>query len=139
VTGSVACIQGILRARGQAPLTPGQARAVLRATGSPQQDGPGRPATQRIGNRPDIRAAVTHLAPVPLQVGIATQYWDECLAYPPGSRASLWLFVDNAWRSHDNASQATRDMVQRAFLASGSSVRVWYQGDTVVGIVVSGP
>jgi len=73
-----------------------------------------------------------------LQVGVATQYWDECLAYPPGSTASLWLFVDNAWRSHDNASQATRDMVQRAFLASGSSVRVWYDGGAVVGLVVTG-
>jgi hypothetical protein len=40
-------------------LTPAQVRNCLRSTGSPQQDAPGRPATQRIGNRPDIRAFAT--------------------------------------------------------------------------------
>jgi len=30
-------------------------RSVLRSTGSPQQDAPGRPASQRIGNRPNLR------------------------------------------------------------------------------------
>ena len=39
-------------------MTPATARAWLRATGSPQQDEPGRPATQRIGNRPDLRALI---------------------------------------------------------------------------------
>jgi hypothetical protein len=35
----------------------------LRATGSPQQDAPGRPATERIGNRPNLR----QLIPLALQ------------------------------------------------------------------------
>ena len=39
-------------------MTPATARAWLRATGSPQQDEPGRPATQRIGNRPDLKALI---------------------------------------------------------------------------------
>jgi len=56
VTGAIACVQGMIRARGRPLLTAAQFRACLRATGSPQQDAPGRPATQRIGNRPDIRA-----------------------------------------------------------------------------------
>jgi hypothetical protein len=56
VVGAVACIQGMARARGAAPLTPGQMRDCLRVTGAPQTDAPGRPRTQRIGNRPDIRA-----------------------------------------------------------------------------------
>jgi hypothetical protein len=73
-----------------------------------------------------------------VQSGVATQYWDECLSYPPGSTASLWLYADNAWRAHDNADATTRDMVQRAFLGSGSTVRVWYDGTAVVGLVVSG-
>ena len=73
-----------------------------------------------------------------VQAGIATQYWDECVALPAGSTASLWLFVDNAWRAHDNPSSSTKDMVQRAFLGTGSTVRVWYDNDTVVGLVVSG-
>jgi hypothetical protein len=56
VTGAIACIQGMGKARGRAVLTPAQVRNCLRSTGSPQQDAPGRPASQRIGNRPDIRA-----------------------------------------------------------------------------------
>ena len=87
---------------------------------------------------PAAPAAATSEALPALQVGIATQYWDECVAYPPGSPASLWLFVDNAWRAHDDPSAATRDLVQRAFLGADSSVRVWYDGTAIVGIVVSG-
>ena len=47
------------KARGRAVLTSAQVRNCLRSTGSPQQDAPGRPATQRIGNRPDLRAFAT--------------------------------------------------------------------------------
>ncbi len=39
-------------------MSPANARSWLRATGSPQQDEPGRPATQRIGNRPDLRQLI---------------------------------------------------------------------------------
>lgn len=59
VTGAIACIQGMAKAKGRPVLTPAQVRNCLRSTGSPQQDAPGRPATQRIGNRPDIRAFAT--------------------------------------------------------------------------------
>lgn len=55
VVGALGCVQGILRASGSAQLTPDRARAGLRATGSPQQDAPGRPRAQRIGTRPDLR------------------------------------------------------------------------------------
>lgn len=73
-----------------------------------------------------------------VQSGVATQYWDECVSYPTGSTASLWLLVDGAWRAHDNPTAATKDLVQRAFLGTGSVVRVWYSGASVVGLVVSG-
>lgn len=56
VVGAIACVQGMLKARARPAHDGTQFRACLRATGSPQQDAPGRPATQRIGNRPDIRA-----------------------------------------------------------------------------------
>ncbi|WP_255305542.1 hypothetical protein [Paenibacillus sp. Mc5Re-14] len=36
-------------------------RELLRTTGSPQQDAPGRPASQRIGNLPDLRALISRL------------------------------------------------------------------------------
>ncbi len=58
VVGVIACAQGIAKARGRAVLTFAQIRNCLRSTGSPQQDAPGRPASQRIGNRPDLRAFV---------------------------------------------------------------------------------
>jgi hypothetical protein len=73
VVGTLACVQGVLRRRGRTPLSPARAQQLLRSTGSPQQDGPGftftpnmsgsgypqnhpaRPATERIGNRPNLR------------------------------------------------------------------------------------
>ncbi|HEX2026338.1 MAG TPA: S8 family peptidase [Actinomycetota bacterium] len=58
VVGALACVQGALRARGRIPLSPARARELLRATGSPQQDGPGRPRTQWIGNRPNLRRLI---------------------------------------------------------------------------------
>lgn len=58
VVGAVACVQGALRARQRPLLSPTRARALLRATGSPQTDAPGRPRTQRIGNRPNLRQLI---------------------------------------------------------------------------------
>jgi subtilase family protein len=54
VVGAIGCYQGVMRARGT-PKNSAQVRSLLRSTGSPQQDAPGRPATQRIGNRPNLR------------------------------------------------------------------------------------
>jgi hypothetical protein len=62
--GAVACMQGALRSASRPLLTPATARNILRTTGSPQTDAPGRPATQRIGNRPDLRQALLQLIPV---------------------------------------------------------------------------
>jgi hypothetical protein len=106
-------------------------------------DGNGGKVAAPTGQRPTTPMAAGFSAGAPdavatIQAGIATQYWDECLALPAGSTASLWLFVDNAWRAHDNPTASTKDMVQRAFLGTGSTVRVWYDGDVVVGLVVSG-
>ena len=61
VVGAVACLQGALRGASKPLLTPATAHNLLRSTGSPQQDAPGRPATQRIGNRPDLKAALNSL------------------------------------------------------------------------------
>ncbi len=56
VVGAIASLQGMARARGAAILSPSQIRQCLRSTGAEQTDAPDRPRTQRIGNRPDIRA-----------------------------------------------------------------------------------
>lgn len=58
VVGAIGCLQGILRARGRSLLTPQRVRTLLRSTGSPQQDATGRPRTQRIGNRPNLRELI---------------------------------------------------------------------------------
>ena len=58
VTGAVASLQGIQRAAGRALLTPSRMRQLFRATGSPQQAGTSAPVSQRIGNRPDLKALI---------------------------------------------------------------------------------
>jgi len=81
VVGALASVQGILRARSRPMLSSPQARALLRSTGSPQQDAPGftftppmsgsgypqnhpaRPRTQRIGNRPNLRQMIAAVLP----------------------------------------------------------------------------
>lgn len=63
VVGALACVQGVLRAAGRIPLTPARARELLRSSGSPQTDAPGRPVSQRIGQRPNLR----QLIPLALQ------------------------------------------------------------------------
>ena len=65
VVGALGCVQGILRTQGGTLLTPAKAISLLRSTGSPQQDAPGRPKTQRIGNRPNLRQLIP--APVPVR------------------------------------------------------------------------
>jgi hypothetical protein len=58
VVGAVACTQANRKARGLAVYTPAQMRNRLRTTGSAQTDAPGRPATQRVGNRPNLRQLI---------------------------------------------------------------------------------
>ena len=62
VVGALGSVQGYLKARNRIPLTPSRARQLLRTTGSPQQDQPGRPRTQRIGNRPNLRQMIRSVA-----------------------------------------------------------------------------
>jgi subtilisin family serine protease len=61
VVGAIACVQGALRARRRPVLSPTRARDLLRSTGSPQTDAPGRPRSQRIGNRPNLRQMIASL------------------------------------------------------------------------------
>lgn len=78
------------------------------------------------------------IQPAVVASGVATQYWDEAIALPAGSPNQLWLFVDGGWRYLTSPSTATRDLVQRAFLGIDSTVRVWYDGGAIVGLVISG-
>jgi hypothetical protein len=80
VVGVMGCLQGALKAAGKAPLTPPQARDLLRATGSPQQAGPTAPVTQRIGNRPDLVAALARVLPPVVQPVPLYRYWNAAIA-----------------------------------------------------------
>ncbi|MFD0553764.1 S8 family peptidase [Streptomyces rectiviolaceus] len=138
VVGALACLQGMLKAAGQQLMTPQRARAVLRSTGSPQQDAPGRPASQRIGNRPDIKSAVTNLLPSAVGAGRAERYWDELLPYPNELPPRLRLFVAGEWRNLNHPSPDIRQAVHAAFAGGHPDVRVWFSDDEVVGLVVTG-
>jgi len=138
VVGALTALQGMLKAAGQGPMSPERARAVLRATGSPQQDAPGRPASQRIGNRPDVKAAVTHLLPEAVGSGQAERYWDELLPYPRELPPRLRLFVAGTWRNLNNPSPEIRQAVHSAFAGGRPDVRVWFSDDEIVGLVITG-
>jgi hypothetical protein len=58
VVGALGCVQGVIRNQGGALLNSHAARTLVRSTGSPQQAAPDRPASQRIGNRPDLRQMI---------------------------------------------------------------------------------
>jgi hypothetical protein len=78
IVGALGCAQGNRRALGSALLTPATARQLLRTTGSPQQDAPGRPATQRIGNRPDLRRLLVNVTPAVLSTALY-RYWNQAV------------------------------------------------------------
>lgn len=58
VVGALACVQGVLRARRRPVLSPARARSLLRGTGTPQTSAAGRPSSQRIGRRPNLRQLI---------------------------------------------------------------------------------
>jgi len=93
VVGALACMQGALRAHGRVPLSPARARDVLRAHGSPQQDAPGRPATQRIGRRPDLRAQLPAVLR-PAAPWTGTQFTGTVAA----NRTTCWFTFN--WPAH---------------------------------------
>ncbi|WP_280295837.1 S8 family peptidase [Nocardia abscessus] len=57
VVGAVTSYQG-MSAAAAGRKKPAEVRARLRETGSPQTDAPERPATQRIGNLPDLKSMI---------------------------------------------------------------------------------
>jgi Subtilase family len=69
VTAVVADLQGVQKAAGRALVTPRRVRELLRATGSPQQAG-ANPVSERIGNRPNLRALIQAVAGTASWVGV---------------------------------------------------------------------
>ncbi len=93
VTGALASTQGVLKAKNMPLMTSQRARTLLRQTGSPQQSAPGRPASQRIGNRPSLR----QLVPAALKGWVYGQTLTHC--YCLTTSQSAWAYVkDIGWR-----------------------------------------
>lgn len=92
IVGCIACVQGVLRARQRPALSPTRARDLLRRTGSPQTDAPGRPRTQRIGNRPNLREFVA--AALPFREWIGVQFTGAI----PANSTQRWF--THSWPEH---------------------------------------
>lgn len=110
VVGALASVQGVLRAHRRIPLSPARAIELLRATGSPQQDGPAftfisdmtgtgypqnhpaRPRTQRIGNRPNLRQLIARALKTRTWVGV------QFTGTIPGNRTYRWFSF--RWPAH---------------------------------------
>jgi len=93
VAGSVASIQGALRARGEEPLTPLEMRTLLASTGTPQS------GTQQIGPLPDIPNALATfgiVAPVAPSCGLSGF---ECVPL-------LWLLARLRYRAGASSSSS---------------------------------
>jgi len=61
VAGAAAVLESVVKARGEAPLSPVALRQLLKSTGTPQAGD----VSQRIGPRPDLRAAIASLDGLP--------------------------------------------------------------------------
>ncbi|MFF1477020.1 S8 family serine peptidase [Streptomyces sp. NPDC058301] len=153
IAGVLASLQGMLRTAGLAPLAPEPLRELLRRTGSSQREAPGRPSSQRIGTRPDLRAVVADLVPRRITEGPAERFRDDLLPDPgpgpdpcpdlgPGPHAGatrLRLYVNGAWRTLPDPEPHVRLAIHTAFATGHHAVRVRYTDEgEVVGVTVTG-
>jgi hypothetical protein len=129
IVGVVACLQGIRRAQGAAVITPAQAIAGLRSTGSPQQDAPGRPATQRIGTRPNLRQLI------PTLVDGWSNNRTVVRAHAKNGPQQTWAILDGTgWiRVKPNAPDGVTNnfVILCEALANGRKVDVLLQGGQI--------
>lgn len=133
VVGALGCVQGILKAQGADLLTPQGAIDLLRRTGSPQQDAPGRPRSQRIGNRPDLRQMIPQ----------AAKTWSNNVAvqrvFASYHSQNAWGLIEGlGWRkiaggSPDGVTNMLAALTQCA--ASGQKADIYADGSSVYRVV----
>ncbi len=106
VVGALGSVQGVLRTQGKTPLSPAAARNLLRTTGSPQQDAPGRPSSQRIGNRPNVRQMLYRVASI--------WFHNQKVLYTYAHHTSQWAWAyieDYGWaRIKDGAPDGVTNL-----------------------------
>jgi Subtilase family len=106
VVGALGSVQGVLRAQGKTLLSPATARNLLRTTGSPQQDAPGRPSSQRIGNRPNLREMLYRVASI--------WFYNKKVLYTYAHYTSQWAWAyieDYGWaRIKDGAADGVTNL-----------------------------
>ncbi len=108
IVGAIAATQGVLRARGHRILNSDKARLLTRSCGSPQQDTTGRPASQRIGMRPDLRAYIPEAARFPTRSAdyngdgkaelLVTSPWGISILEQNGASMSAPMMAQNGTR-----------------------------------------
>ena len=76
---------------------------------------------ERIGNRPDIKAAVNRLVPHAVGSGLTERHWDELLPCPRELPPRLRLFVAGGWRNLNHPSPEIRQAVHTAFAGGGTA------------------
>ena len=93
VVGALGCVQGVIKNQGGALLNSHTARSLVRSSGSPQQNAPDRPASQRIGNRPNLRQMIP----------AAARTWQTnkkiLMTYTTHHSMNAWAFIESVgWR-----------------------------------------
>lgn len=129
VVGALVCVQGILKAQGSPVLTPIGAINLLRSTGSPQEDTPGRPKTQRIGNRPNLRQMIP----------AAAKTWHNNVSvtrvFTTYHSQNAWAFISGlGWRKIETGSSDGVTNMLVLFtnaVAKGQKVDVYVDGSKV--------
>lgn len=135
VVGALGCVQGFRRAQGVPLLTSITARNRLRATGSLQQDAPGRPTTQRIGNRPNLRQLIP-------DAGKVWQHNKKLRhVYALHTTQAAWAYVDTiGWR---RLKPGAADGVSNLFAAcceaaaNGANVHVYIDASFIYRIILA--
>lgn len=133
VVGALACTQGALKAKNMPLMTSWRARSLLRSTGSPQQAAPGRPVSQRIGKRPNLR----QLIPAAMKTWVSNQTIQ--LTYAIHTAQGAWAYITGiGWRrirtgSPDGVSNVFQVCCQA--MASGGKVNLYIDGTYLYNVI----
>lgn len=98
VAGAAAVLSSIAEQRGL-KKSPKTIRSILTNTGSPQQDDPSFPASEHIGPRPNLKAAIAKLGP-----NFTSQF---------NANASGWSVLKGTWSIVSSSSYRTTGIVNK--------------------------